>query len=69
MTGNMYHTSTNYTSNKQQTIKSKYRSAAVFNAILTPDGGQCRPKHVMCTEDKVKMSQLLIKVLKFMLYL
>jgi hypothetical protein len=39
----------NYTSdNKVETRKkASAQSAAVFNATLTTDDGQCRPKHVM----------------------
>jgi hypothetical protein len=38
----------NYTSDKkQETRKNKYRSAAVLQAILTPDDGQYTPKHVV----------------------
>jgi hypothetical protein len=45
--------------------KSKCRSATVFQAILTPDDGQCRPKHVVYRRRGENDTQLVIKVLKF----
>jgi hypothetical protein len=48
--------------------KSKYRSAAVFQAILTPYDGQYRPKHVVYRRQSENEAQLVIKVLKLVLY-
>jgi hypothetical protein len=68
MTANTYHISTNYTSgNKQETRKNKYRNEAVFNAILTTNDGQRRPKHVVCRRWSKSDTQLVMKILKFML--
>jgi hypothetical protein len=57
----------NFLENKKQG-KSKYRSAAVLQAILTSDDGQYRPKHVVYRRQSEDDAQLVIKVLKFVLY-
>jgi hypothetical protein len=44
------------------------RIAAVFYAILTPHDGQRRPKHVACRRRSESDTQLVIQVLKFVLY-
>jgi hypothetical protein len=54
----------NYTSDKKQET-SKYRSAAVFQEVLTPDDGQYRPKHVVYRRQSENDARLVIKDLKF----
>jgi hypothetical protein len=70
MTENTQYTSRTIlrTKNKKQG-KGKCRSASVFQTILTPDDGQYRPKHVVYRRQSENDAELVIKVLKFVLYL
>jgi hypothetical protein len=53
---------------RQQTIKKQIQDVQQFEAILIPDDGQCRPKHVVCRRRRESDTQLVMKVLKFVLY-